>query len=140
MAQTKKNKKFNKGKIQLVNVDDLNTWVKYKKSLCDDCNATCCTLPVDTHLSDLVRMELITEFEAQTGAAKNIAKQLTKQGIIEHFNFKTGVFTLARMANDDCLYLDRNTRRCSIYEKRPTTCREHPQVGPKPNHCAYKKR
>lgn len=140
MAQTKKNKKINKGKIQLVNVDDLNTWVKYKKSLCDDCNATCCTLPVDTHLSDLVRMELITEFEAQTGAAKNIAKQLTKQGIIEHFNFKTGVFTLARMANDDCLYLDRNTRRCSIYEKRPTTCREHPQVGPKPNHCAYKKR
>lgn len=140
MAQTKKNKKINKGKIQLVNVDDLNTWVKYKKSLCDDCNATCCTLPVDTHLSDLVRMELITEFEAQTGAAKNIAKQLKKQGIIEHFNFKTGVFTLARMANDDCLYLDRNTRRCSIYEKRPTTCREHPQVGPKPNHCAYKKR
>lgn len=140
MARTQKNKKSNKGKIQLVNVDDLNTWVKYKKGLCDDCNATCCTLPVDAHLSDLVRMELITEFEAQAGAEKNIAKQLTKQGIIEHFNFKTGIFTLARMANDDCLYLDRNSRRCTIYEKRPTTCREHPQVGPKPNHCAYKQR
>lgn len=140
MARTQKNKKASKGKIQLVNVDDLNTWVKYKKGLCDDCNATCCTLPVDAHLSDLVRMELITEFEAQAGAEKNIAKQLTKQGIIEHFNFKTGIFTLARMANDDCLYLDRNSRRCTIYEKRPTTCREHPQVGPKPNHCAYKQR
>lgn len=140
MARTQKNKKTNKGKIQLVNVDDLNTWVKYKKGLCDDCNATCCTLPVDAHLSDLVRMELITEFEAQAGAEKNIAKQLSKQGIIEHFNFKTGIFTLARMANDDCLYLDRTSRRCTIYEKRPTTCREHPQIGPKPNHCAYKQR
>jgi Fe-S-cluster containining protein len=140
LARTQKNKKANKGKIQIVNVDDLNTWVKYKKGLCDDCNATCCTLPVDAHLSDLVRMELITEFEAQAGAEKNIAKQLTKQGIIEHFNFKTGIFTLARMANDDCLYLDRISRRCTIYEKRPTTCREHPRVGPKPNHCAYKQR
>lgn len=124
-------------KIQLVNIDDLNTWVKYKKGLCDDCKATCCTLPVDAYLSDLVRMKVIDEFEAQTGDVKSIAKSLTKQGIIERFNSKTGVFTLARMANDDCLYLDRISRRCTIYEIRPTTCREHPQIGPKPNYCAY---
>jgi Fe-S-cluster containining protein len=139
LARKKSGKPANKAKnkIQLVNIDDLNTWVKYKKGLCDDCNATCCTLPVEVRLPDLVRMELISEFEAQPGAEKAIAKQLNKQGIIQHFNHKTSVFTLARMANDDCLYLDKHSRRCTIYNKRPTTCREHPQVGPKPNHCAY---
>lgn len=121
----------------MADVDDLNTWIKYKKGLCDDCNATCCTLPVEVRLSDLVRMELITEFEAQPGSEKQIAKMLSKQGIVERLNPKTGIFTLKRMANDDCMYLDTRSRRCTIYEKRPQTCREHPQIGPKPNHCAY---
>lgn len=124
-------------KIKAVNVDDLSTWVKYKNGLCDDCHATCCTLPVEVNLSDLVRMALISEFEAEHEPPKNLAKQLTKQGIVEHFNFKTSIFTLTRMSNSDCLYLNRHTRRCTIYNQRPTTCRKHPQVGPKANHCAY---
>ena len=33
--------------------------------------------------------------------------------------------------------LDAKTRRCTVYEKRPTTCRLHPQVGPRPNFCPY---
>ncbi len=124
-------------RISAVNVDDLSTWVKYRNGLCDDCQATCCTLPVEVRLADLIRMELITDFEAEHEAPKNIAKTLMKQGIVEHFNFKTSVFTLTRLSNSDCLYLDRHTRRCTIYEKRPKTCREHPRVGPKSNHCAY---
>jgi len=118
-------------------VDDLSTWVKYRNGLCNDCNATCCTLPVEVRLTDLIRMELISEFEAEHESPKNLAKQLMKQGIVEHFNFKTSVFTLTRLSNNDCLYLDTHTRRCTIYDKRPTTCRRHPQVGPRPNHCAY---
>lgn len=124
-------------KIKAVNVDDLSTWVKYKNGLCDDCKATCCTLPVEVKLSDLVRMTLITEFEAENESPKNIAKQLAKQGVVEHFNFKTSIFTLTRLSNNDCLYLDRYSRRCTIYDVRPKTCREHPRVGPRPNHCAY---
>ena len=124
-------------KIKAVNVDDLSTWVKYRNGLCNDCNATCCTLPVEVRLTDLIRMELISEFEAEHESPKNLAKQLMKQGIVEHFNFKTSVFTLTRLSNNDCLYLDTQTRRCTIYDKRPTTCRRHPQVGPRPNHCAY---
>lgn len=124
-------------KIQAVNVDNLSTWVKYRNGLCDDCNATCCTLPVEVKLSDLIRMELISDFEAENEQPKTLAKQLMKQGVVEHFNFKTSVFTLTRLSNNDCLYLGRQTRRCTIYDKRPKTCREHPQVGPKPNHCAY---
>nr|WP_256595704.1 YkgJ family cysteine cluster protein [Chromobacterium violaceum] len=33
--------------------------------------------------------------------------------------------------------MDAQTRRCTIYERRPNTCRNHPKVGPKPNFCAY---
>lgn len=127
-------------KIKAVNVDDLSTWVKYRNGLCDDCNATCCTLPVEVRITDLIRMELISEFEAEHEPAKNLAKKLMKQGIVEHFNFKTSVFTLTRLSNNDCLYLDTETRRCTIYAKRPKTCREHPKVGPRANHCAYLKR
>jgi Fe-S-cluster containining protein len=33
--------------------------------------------------------------------------------------------------------LDAKTRRCTVYDKRPNTCRLHPQVGPKPGYCPY---
>ncbi len=42
------------------------------------------------------------------------------------------------MSNNDCLYLDRKSRLCTIYDKRPDTCRNHPKVGPRPGYCAYK--
>ncbi len=124
-------------KIKAVNVDDTATWQRYKKGLCDDCVGSCCTLAVDVKISDLVRMKVVNEFEAEHEAPKQIAKSLAKQGIIEHFNFKTSTFTLTRLSNNDCLYLEPVTRRCSIYDKRPTTCRQHPQIGPKANFCAY---
>ncbi|MFO6138957.1 YkgJ family cysteine cluster protein, partial [Pseudomonas aeruginosa] len=53
---------------------------------------------------------------------------------------KREIFTLTRMANGDCLYLDRKTRLCSIYARRPDTCRNHPRIGPRPGYCAYRPR
>ncbi len=125
--------------VSIFNIDDLSTWQKYRKGLCDTCHATCCTLPVEVTVSDLVRMSLVDEFEAE-GDLKAIAKRLQKARIIDNFNHKTAIFTLARMANDDCLYLDSKTRRCTIYHQRPETCRNHPQIGPKANHCPYRPR
>ena len=124
-------------KIKAVNLNDTSTWLRYKKGLCDDCMGSCCTLAVEVNSNDLIRMQLISEFEAEHESPKNIAKALMKQGIIEHFNFKSSMFTLTRHSNNDCLYLDRKTRRCTIYTKRPTTCRKHPQIGPKADYCAY---
>jgi len=89
-------------------------------------------------ISDLVRMKLIHPLEADE-PAKQIARRLRKAGLIEHFNFKQAIFTLARRANDDCLYLDQHNRRCTIYDNRPDTCRNHPQVGPRPGYCAFQK-
>ena len=117
-------------------VERPTTWVKYKKQLCRQCHGSCCSLPVEVRISDLVRMKLIHPLEADE-PAKQIARRLRKAGLIEHFNFKQAIFTLARRANDDCLYLDQHNRRCTIYDNRPDTCRNHPQVGPRPGYCAF---
>jgi len=115
----------------------LDTWVRYRPSLCRDCRGTCCSLPVEVRLADLVRMGLADAFEAEE-PAKQIARRLMKAGVVEHFNHKRELFTLARHSSGDCLYLDQRTRLCTLYEQRPDTCRNHPQVGPRPGHCAWR--
>ena len=45
---------------------------------------------------------------------------------------------LARRASGDCQFLDAQTRRCTVYDQRPDTCRLHPQKkSPKPGWCPY---
>ncbi|MDB6060066.1 MAG: Fe-S-cluster oxidoreductase [Verrucomicrobiaceae bacterium] len=117
-------------------IERLDTWLKYKATMCASCKASCCTLPVEVNIADLVRMQLLDAFEADE-PPKELAKKLKKSGVVEHFNFSSGIFTLTRLANGDCIYLDTHTRRCTIYEKRPQTCRNHPRVGPRPGYCAY---
>lgn len=116
--------------------DRLETWARYSNGLCRDCRATCCTLPVEVRIDDLIRLEVVDPFERDE-PLRNIARRLSKAGIVEHFNQKHGIFTLTRLANGDCLYLDRQTRLCTVYAKRPDTCRNHPRVGPRPGYCAY---
>ncbi len=117
-------------------LDRLETWVRYRNGLCSDCRATCCTMPVEVRLDDLVRLGVVDEFE-RGEPIRLIARRLEKARIIDHFNHKQEVFTLARRASGDCLYLHAQTRRCTVYERRPTTCRQHPQIGPRPGHCAW---
>ncbi len=123
--------------IAIVDVDNCDSWTRYRSGLCNTCAANCCTMPVEVKLADLVRLELVDPFEAEHEAPKQIAKRLQKAGLIAHFNFKNSIFTLARRANGDCANLDAKTRRCTVYDKRPNTCRLHPQVGPKPGYCPY---
>lgn len=123
--------------IAIVDVDRCDTWTRYRSGLCDSCAANCCTMPVEVRLPDLVRLGLVDAFEAEHDAPKQIAKRLEKAGLIDHFNFKHGIFTLARRANGDCTNLHPQTRRCTVYAQRPDTCRKHPQTGPKPGYCPY---
>lgn len=118
-------------------LDRTETWIRYEKSMCHACVSSCCTMPVEARLSDLIRMELVDEFE-RGEPLKNIARRLMKDGVVERFNQKTGLFTLTRMSNNDCYFLNRKTRLCSIYDKRPETCRNHPKIGPRPGYCAFK--
>lgn len=119
-----------------VDLTRTETWSKYRRKLCAGCLAGCCRLPVEVRVEDLVRMELLDPFEAGE-PPKQLAKRLQKAGIIGHFNYRNSIFTLAQRANDDCLFLDQNSRRCTIYDQRPRTCRNHPQIGPKPGFCPY---
>ncbi len=123
--------------IPAADIERLDTWIKYKSSLCASCMASCCTLPVEVKIADLVRMQLLDAFEADE-PPKTLAKKLKKAGVIEHFNFASGIFTLTRTSSGDCIYLDSKTRRCTIYEKRPETCRNHPTIGPRPGYCAWR--
>lgn len=86
-------------------------------------------------MGDLLRLGLVDTFEAEE--PRSVARRLTKEGIVERYNAKSGLFTLARLSNNDCVFLDRLTRRCTVYDRRPDTCREHPRVGPRPGFCAY---
>lgn len=126
--------------VHNADIDDLTTWVRYRNGLCNTCHAICCTMPAEVRARDLVRLGVIDEFELDADP-KQLAKRLQKQGIIEHFNFRHGLFTLARRSNGDCRFLDPATRRCTVYETRPDTCRNHPQkIGPRPGFCAYRQK
>lgn len=122
--------------IAAAELDRVDTWAKYTSTMCGGCVSSCCTLPVEVKIKDLIRIGIVDEFE-RGEPAKNIAKRLQKEGIVERYNQKTEIFTLQRMSNNDCLYLDRKSRMCTIYDKRPDTCRNHPKIGPRPGYCAY---
>ena len=123
--------------ISIVDVDRLDTWTRWRSGLCDSCAANCCTMPLEVRLPDLVRLGLVDAFEAEHEEPKRIAKRLQKAGLIDHFNHKHSLFTMARRASGDCCFLDALTRRCTVYERRPETCRLHPQKGPRPGYCAF---
>ncbi|CAB5656761.1 YkgJ family cysteine cluster protein [Comamonas aquatica] len=123
--------------IRIVDVDRLDTWSKYKPGLCDSCAANCCTMPLEVQLPDLVRLGLVDAFEVDNVDHKLIAKRLLKARLIDHYSPKHNIFTMARRASGDCNFLDASTRRCTVYERRPETCRLHPKKGPKPGWCAY---
>lgn len=123
--------------ISVVDVDRIDTWTRYKKGLCDNCQANCCTMPVEVKLSDLQRLGLVDDFEATEIDPRQIALRLQKAKVVERYNAKSEKFTLLRRADGDCQFLDEHTRRCTVYDKRPETCRLHPQVGPRPNYCPY---
>ena len=124
--------------ISIVDVDRLDTWSRYRAGLCDTCAANCCTMPLEVQLSDLVRLELVDPFEAENVEPRLIARRLLKMRLIDHYNPKHNIFTMARRASGDCNFLDARTRLCTVYGKRPETCRLHPQKkSPKPGFCAY---
>ncbi|WP_313083488.1 YkgJ family cysteine cluster protein [Pulveribacter sp.] len=124
--------------IPIVDTDRPDTWTRYRVGLCESCNANCCTMPLEVQMVDLVRLGWVEAFEAEHVEERLIARRLTKARLIDHYSPKHGLFTLARRASGDCQFLDAATRRCTVYEQRPETCRLHPQKkSPRPGWCAY---
>ncbi len=120
-----------------VNQDRPSTWLPYRESSCSTCQAVCCKLPLEVKAPDLVRLGLATEDEAN--APKRLGKRLVREGVVRSFRAATGLFLLEQTAGGDCLFLGAD-RRCTVYEKRPQTCRDFPSlVGPRVGWCPYRK-
>ncbi len=117
---------------------NLNRWTLYKKGMCDTCEGLCCYMPVEIEISDLVRMNLLTDFHLELDLKEQI-KEALKHPSVVRFTASTNKFTLKQKVDGSCFYLD-SKKRCTIYDQRPNTCRNHPKIGPKPGFCAYMKK
>ena len=105
--------------------DRPSTWKKYDATFCTSCRANCCSMPVEVRLFDLIRLGVATEDEGLQ-SIKKLAKRLKKEGVISSYREGTEFFMLRQKPNSDCYFLDSKTRLCTVYEKRPETCRDFP--------------
>jgi Fe-S-cluster containining protein len=118
-----------------VDKDRPSTWKKYDSEKCKTCRANCCAMPVEVKISDLIRLELTSRDEADH-SIKKLAKRLKKEGYISSYREGTELFMLTQKANSECYFLDSKTRLCTVYEKRPDTCRQFPsQLGTRVGFC-----
>lgn len=115
---------------------DLKNWRKFKKEMCDSCIGLCCyNMPVEVRASDLLRMGILTDFEMEM-EERDMVKEALKHPGVARYTRSIEKFTLSQKIDTSCYFLDSNGR-CTVYDKRPDTCREHPEKGPKPGSCAY---
>lgn len=91
-------------------------------------------MPVEINADDLVRLGIAKQDEVDQ-SKKRLAKRLRKEGIIASYREGTDLFMLAQRANDDCVFLDLQTRLCTVYDRRPGVCRKFPEIGPRPGFC-----
>lgn len=126
-------------RVNATNIEDTATWSKFSKKLCQKCLAWCCRMPVEVHIDDLVRLGFVDVFDIAE-QPKILFRRLKSQKRVEHYSSKTERYTLSRHASGDCHLLDQNTRRCTVYELRPDTCRNHPQIGPRPGYCPHQEK
>lgn len=117
---------------------DLRQWRKFEKGLCSTCIGSCCYMPVEVTLTDLFEQEFLDPFIKELDSKEQI-KEALKLKFVKRYTPSTEKFTLHQKKDLSCFFLTENGL-CSIYERRFTTCRNHPKVGPKPDHCAYIKK
>lgn len=114
-------------------------WTKYEDFLCAKCEATCCYMPVEADVNDLVKLGILSEFHLELDELEQKKDALKHKDIIR-YNSKNSMYTLKQQASGACIYLDLKKKNCTVYEDRPKTCRNHPQVGPKPGYCGFLKK
>ncbi len=118
-----------------VDKDRPSTWKKYDANNCLRCRANCCSMPVEVKTEDLIRLGLTTEDETEN-SIKKTAKRLRREGYISSYREGTEFFMLTQRPDGDCYFLHPQTRLCTVYEKRPETCRQFPsQLGTRVGFC-----
>lgn len=130
-------KKNTPGKIE-EHLKDLSRWTYYKKGMCDTCEGLCCYMPVEVTISDLIRLGILADFHLEMSLREQM-KDALKHPAVSRYTASTEKYTLAQKPDSSCFFLDAN-KRCTLYDQRPDTCRNHPKIGPRPNFCAYMKK
>ncbi|HEY8279615.1 MAG TPA: YkgJ family cysteine cluster protein [Bdellovibrionota bacterium] len=124
--------------MSLPDPDRPSTWLAYRSSNCESCQAVCCRLPLEVRAPDLVRLGLARPEEE--ASPKKLGKRLMREGVVRTFRAATGFFLLEQQANGDCRFLDAD-RRCTVYEIRPDTCKGFPSdLGPRVGFCPYRRK
>lgn len=127
------------GKINIGDrLNHLQDWLTFKKEMCETCIGTCCYMPVEVLIPDLLRLNILDEFHLEFSLKEQI-KEALKHPAVKRYTASTEKFTLQEKVNGACYFLNKDGR-CSVYDQRPNTCRNHPRIGPKPNFCAYIKK
>jgi Fe-S-cluster containining protein len=94
---------------------------------CSKCPAYCCSYPeIEVSKADIAR--LAKRFGLSPAVAEERFTKLQREENVR----------ILRHREDEhfasvCMFLDRKTRRCTVYESRPHTCRGYPYG----NHCGY---
>ena len=91
-------------------------------------------MPVEVKAADLVRLGLAFEDEL-LDSPKKVFTRLSRHGIVRSYRASTELFMLVQKSNDDCVFLDSQTRLCTVYDKRPDVCRSFPNIGLRPGYC-----
>jgi Fe-S-cluster containining protein len=92
---------------------------------CEKCPGWCCTYDeIEVNKRDIERLARHFGLDAET-AAERFTKVKGGTPMLRHK--KDSVFDTA------CMFLDQDKRRCTIYEARPTVCRQYPNG----NRCGY---
>lgn len=117
-----------------VDIDRPSTWRRYTAGLCNGCVGGCCRMPVEISFEDLLRLGVVTTDDAHASRRK-LVNRLKKEGVIASYREVTGLFMLAQKGNRDCVFMNSDTRLCTVYDKRPGVCRQFPSIGPRPGFC-----
>lgn len=99
---------------------------KTPKYDCDKCIAYCCSIydRVQVNARDIRR--LASHFRVLPEvASQRFTKLFGKERILRR--------KADRLFGQACMFLDQETRKCTIYDARPLTCREFPTTS----RCAY---
>ena len=92
---------------------------------CEKCPGWCCTYDeIEVNQRDIERLARHFGLDPDT-AAERFTKVKGGTPMLRHK--KDSIFDTA------CMFLDQDKRRCTIYEARPTVCRQYPNG----NRCGY---
>jgi len=90
---------------------------------CDLC-ARCCTREFNDHVflltADTKRVKDISPDSLEPAPYYELCDQ--------HGRFYVSGYALKAKEDGSCIFLDNNSKRCSIYDKRPTICRLYPYM------------